>query len=238
MTWTSDGASAPLQAAPQRPRHVRQRLVHAGLVAGRGARAGVVHQAAGVAEQGAAPEPLLQRAHAGVPEDLLDRRQPAAQVGVRAHREELYRASPRALFSAAAMGRERAKTFADRLPPLVPREEADISHLSDEMADILYPGPPAAAVPDGRELRGVRRPGPRARGRAGPALSGLPRDGRRRPRRAPRRLRRRGGRQRCTSCSRSWASVPAPRCWWTGGRCPTRARSGCRCSGSSSGDQS
>ena len=38
------------------------------------------------------------------------------------------------------MGRERAKTFADRLPPLVPGEEADISHLSDEMADILYPG--------------------------------------------------------------------------------------------------
>ncbi len=38
------------------------------------------------------------------------------------------------------MTRERAKTFADRLPPLVPREEADISHLSDEMADILYPG--------------------------------------------------------------------------------------------------
>jgi hypothetical protein len=41
---------------------------------------------------------------------------------------------------AAAMGRDRAKNFADRLPPLVPREEADISHLSDEMADILYPG--------------------------------------------------------------------------------------------------
>lgn len=38
------------------------------------------------------------------------------------------------------MGRERAKTFADRLPPVVPREEDDISHLSDEMADILYPG--------------------------------------------------------------------------------------------------
>jgi hypothetical protein len=38
------------------------------------------------------------------------------------------------------MGRERAKTFADRLPPLVPKEETDISHLSDEMADILYPG--------------------------------------------------------------------------------------------------
>lgn len=38
------------------------------------------------------------------------------------------------------MARERAKSFADRLPPLVPKEETDISHLSDEMADILYPG--------------------------------------------------------------------------------------------------
>jgi hypothetical protein len=38
------------------------------------------------------------------------------------------------------MARERAKTFADRLPRIVPKEEADISHLSDEMADVLYPG--------------------------------------------------------------------------------------------------
>ena len=38
------------------------------------------------------------------------------------------------------MGRERAKTFADRLPDIVPRIEEDISHLSDEMADLLYPG--------------------------------------------------------------------------------------------------
>jgi hypothetical protein len=38
------------------------------------------------------------------------------------------------------VGVMRAKTFADRLPAVVPREEADISHLSDEMADILYPG--------------------------------------------------------------------------------------------------
>jgi hypothetical protein len=38
------------------------------------------------------------------------------------------------------MARERAKSFADRLPTVVPREEQDISHLSDEMADILYPG--------------------------------------------------------------------------------------------------
>jgi hypothetical protein len=38
------------------------------------------------------------------------------------------------------MSRERAKTYADRLPALVPKEETDISHLSDEMADILYPG--------------------------------------------------------------------------------------------------
>lgn len=39
-----------------------------------------------------------------------------------------------------AVPRERAKTFADRLPAVVPREEDDIGHLSDEMADILYPG--------------------------------------------------------------------------------------------------
>ena len=39
-----------------------------------------------------------------------------------------------------AVARERAKTYADRLPPVVPREEEDISHLGDEMADILYPG--------------------------------------------------------------------------------------------------
>ena len=32
----------------------------------------------------------------------------------------------------------RAKTFADRLPDVVPREEADIAHLPDEMADVLY----------------------------------------------------------------------------------------------------
>jgi hypothetical protein len=40
----------------------------------------------------------------------------------------------------AAMGRERPPDFADRLPRVVPREETDISHLSDEMADLLYPG--------------------------------------------------------------------------------------------------
>ena len=38
------------------------------------------------------------------------------------------------------MAKEKAKTFADRLPPIVPEEEQDISHLSDEMAAILYPG--------------------------------------------------------------------------------------------------
>jgi hypothetical protein len=38
------------------------------------------------------------------------------------------------------VGRERAKTFADRLAPVVPRAEEDISHLSDDMADVLYPG--------------------------------------------------------------------------------------------------
>jgi len=34
----------------------------------------------------------------------------------------------------------RPKSFADRLPPIVTPEETDISHLSDEMADVLYPG--------------------------------------------------------------------------------------------------
>ena len=38
------------------------------------------------------------------------------------------------------MSRERARSYADRLPPLVPEAEADISHLADEMADLLYPG--------------------------------------------------------------------------------------------------
>ena len=38
------------------------------------------------------------------------------------------------------MARERAKSFEERLPDVVPRAEADISHLSDPMADVLYPG--------------------------------------------------------------------------------------------------
>jgi hypothetical protein len=38
------------------------------------------------------------------------------------------------------MGREPVKTFADRLPYVVPKEEEDISHLGDELADVLYPG--------------------------------------------------------------------------------------------------
>ncbi|MBN2369007.1 MAG: hypothetical protein JXO72_00800 [Vicinamibacteria bacterium] len=38
------------------------------------------------------------------------------------------------------MGRDRAKTFADRLAPVVPRVEEDVSHLSDELVDVLYPG--------------------------------------------------------------------------------------------------
>lgn len=38
------------------------------------------------------------------------------------------------------MGRDRPPDFADRLPRVVPKEEADISQLSDEMAELLYPG--------------------------------------------------------------------------------------------------
>ncbi len=38
------------------------------------------------------------------------------------------------------MARERPPDFADRLPRVVPKEETDISHLSDELAEVLYPG--------------------------------------------------------------------------------------------------
>jgi hypothetical protein len=38
------------------------------------------------------------------------------------------------------VSRERAKSFADRLPRIVPEEEPDIDHLSDELAELLYPG--------------------------------------------------------------------------------------------------
>jgi hypothetical protein len=40
----------------------------------------------------------------------------------------------------AIMGRERPPDFADRLPRVVPKQEQDISQLSDEMANLLYPG--------------------------------------------------------------------------------------------------
>lgn len=38
------------------------------------------------------------------------------------------------------MSRQPAKSYAERLPPVVPKEEVDISHLSDDMAQLLYPG--------------------------------------------------------------------------------------------------
>ena len=38
------------------------------------------------------------------------------------------------------MSRERAETFADRLPPVVPKVEEDIEGLSDELVEMLYPG--------------------------------------------------------------------------------------------------
>jgi hypothetical protein len=38
------------------------------------------------------------------------------------------------------MSRERAPTYADRLPPVVPPVEEDISAMSDDLVDILYPG--------------------------------------------------------------------------------------------------
>src|SRR5262245_32240354 len=38
------------------------------------------------------------------------------------------------------MSRERVPTYADRLPPVVPPVEDDISAMSDDLVDILYPG--------------------------------------------------------------------------------------------------
>ncbi|MBK5254720.1 MAG: hypothetical protein JJE39_01665 [Vicinamibacteria bacterium] len=38
------------------------------------------------------------------------------------------------------MTRDRVETFADRLPPVVPKVEEDIEGLSDELVEILYPG--------------------------------------------------------------------------------------------------
>lgn len=38
------------------------------------------------------------------------------------------------------MSRDRVPTYADRLPPVVPRVEENIEGLSDEVVEILYPG--------------------------------------------------------------------------------------------------
>ena len=38
------------------------------------------------------------------------------------------------------MSRDRVPTFADRLPPVVPKVEEDIEGMSDDLVEILYPG--------------------------------------------------------------------------------------------------
>jgi hypothetical protein len=38
------------------------------------------------------------------------------------------------------MSKEQPRNYAERLPPVVSRQESDISHLSDDMAELLYPG--------------------------------------------------------------------------------------------------
>lgn len=38
------------------------------------------------------------------------------------------------------MSRERVPTYADRLPPVVPKVEENIEAMSDELVEILYPG--------------------------------------------------------------------------------------------------
>ena len=38
------------------------------------------------------------------------------------------------------MSRDRVPTYADRLPPVVPKVEEDIEGMSDDLVEILYPG--------------------------------------------------------------------------------------------------
>lgn len=57
----------------------------------------------------------------------------------------------------------RAESFEERLPPVGPEEEPDISHLSDELADILYPGRRPRRFRIGIGFRAFEGPGfPRA----------------------------------------------------------------------------
>jgi len=84
--------------------------------------------------------------HVGPLQRLVDRRQkaPRVQAGRRRHPDDYtrtrggVRGAGGRVVSCPPM--ERPPDFADRLPRVVPREEEDISHLSDEMADLLYPG--------------------------------------------------------------------------------------------------
>jgi hypothetical protein len=91
----------------------------------------------------AAPVDLFEDTDPRLLEDLLHRGKAAPQIGPARHGNH-YTALPltfgRAWPILPLMARARAKSFADRLPPVVPKEERDISHLRDEMADILYPG--------------------------------------------------------------------------------------------------
>jgi hypothetical protein len=57
----------------------------------------------------------------------------------------------------------RAESFEERLPPVGPEEEPDISHLSDELAEILYPGRRPRRFRIGIAFRSFEGPGfPRA----------------------------------------------------------------------------
>src|SRR5262249_23094078 len=108
----------------------------------------LVEQRAGVAQHQRPPVLRGEAAHRGPLQDVIHRRHsppPARGAGGRRRRHpETIHALALTNRSAwpilARMAAERAKTFAERLPPVVPKEEEDISQLSDEMADVLYPG--------------------------------------------------------------------------------------------------
>ncbi len=106
------------------------------------------------------------------------------------------------------MGRERPPDFADRLPRVVPKEETDISHLSDEMADLLYPGRRPRPFRIGVTFGAFEGPGYERAVAARAALARLPRGERARTERSTTRPSTRERRARCGTSSSSSGGGP------------------------------
>ena len=102
---------------------------------------GLLEEEPELAEYERAAVSLHERLSALVLQHLIHRGQQLAQIGFSCPGHAFLhtiQAGPRVIL--APMSRQHAPSYADRLPPLVPKIETDISHLGDEMADLLYPG--------------------------------------------------------------------------------------------------